>query len=59
VLKHIHDKFNEKKDLLSDEEQKIISQFFERFKISPYFNMLDINDDNIENESTIKETKLE
>ncbi len=59
VLKHIHDKFNEKKDLLSDEEQKIISQFFERFKISPYFNMLDDSDDNTENKSDEKEEKLE
>jgi hypothetical protein len=59
VLKHIHDKFNEKKDVLSDEEQKIISQFFERFKISPYFNMLDDSDDNTENKSDEKEEKLE
>lgn len=58
VLKHIHDKFNEKKDVLSDEEQNTISQFFERFGISSYFNMLD-NDDNTENKSTEKGIKLD
>ena len=58
VLKHIHDKFNEKKDVLSDEEQNTISQIFERFGISSYFNMLD-NDDNTENKSTEKGIKLD
>lgn len=41
VLKNIHDKYNEKKDVLTEEEQKIISQFFEKFWVSSYFNMMD------------------
>jgi len=58
VLKNIHDKYNEKKDVLTEEEQNTISQFFERFGISSYFNMLD-NDDNTENKSTEKGIKLD
>lgn len=41
VLKNIHDKYNEKKDVLTEEEQKIISQFFEKFWVSSYFDMMD------------------
>ena len=41
VLKNIHDKYNEKKDVLTDEEQEIIGQFFEKFWVSSYFDMMD------------------
>lgn len=41
VLKSIYEKYDEKKDLLSPEEDKTINQFFEKFWVSSYFNMIE------------------
>ena len=58
VLKNIHDKFNEKKDVLTEIEQEKINQFFDKFWVSSYFDVLDNGDDEVETEKTEKEKKL-
>ena len=58
VLKNIHDKFNEKKDVLSKDEQEKINEFFEKFQVSSYFDMMDDYEDDWENQVTEQEKKL-
>lgn len=58
VLKNIHDKFNEKKDSLSEAEQEKINQFFDEFWVSSYFDVLDNGVDDVETEKAEKEKKL-
>ena len=41
VLKSIYSKYDEKKDLLSPQEDKTINQFFEKFWVENYFKLID------------------
>ena len=41
VLKSIYSKYDEKKDLLSPQEDKTIKQFFEKFWVENYFKLID------------------
>lgn len=58
VLKNIHDNFDAKKNVLSEEEQDKINKFFKKFWVSSYFDMLDDESNVWEKQITEKEKKL-
>ena len=43
VLKNIYDKFCEKKDVLSEDEKGKLNEFFEKFQVSSYSDIVDNN----------------